>query len=126
MMIILNSKTKSKKASLMWEIAFRIIEKTGFDISLHKCKNREEIEKLLKDFPSEDLTKFRGIIAVGGDGTLNCIVNTILKRDDYENLKEIVFGILPAGFSNSVIWNICHLSKEACHLENCAFILAKS
>lgn len=49
-----------------------------------------------------DLSKYDGIVCVGGDGTFSEIVNGLLKREDWKKVCKIPIGIIPAGTSNGM------------------------
>lgn len=50
-----------------------------------------------------NLSMVTGIIAIGGDGHLNQIINSVLQRSDYQTLiDKISFGCIAAGTGNGV------------------------
>lgn len=71
-----------------------IIEKfmqAGFEVSLFRAGKKTNLYEYLKD--NQENTY--GIVVAGGDGTINRIVNVMMKND-----IKIPLGIIPAGTSN--------------------------
>ena len=50
-----------------------------------------------------DLNKYDGLLAIGGDGTLNEVINGMLTRNDQ---KKITIGIIPGGSGNSFMHDL--------------------
>ncbi len=72
-----------------------IIEKfmqNGIEVSVFRAGKKTNLYEYLKDVDSEDCY---GIVVAGGDGTINRVVNVIMKN----NIKTPL-GIIPAGTSN--------------------------
>lgn len=69
--------------------------------------NKVEMKYAFSDYPKHVLSivpafiknGYRKFIAVGGDGTLNEILNSIIKTD-FENSNEYTLGIIPVGTGN--------------------------
>ena len=73
----------------------QIIEKfmqNGIEVSVFRAGNKTNLYEYLKDADKEDLY---GIVVAGGDGTVNRVVNVMMKN----NIKTPL-GIIPAGTSN--------------------------
>jgi YegS/Rv2252/BmrU family lipid kinase len=71
-----------------------IIEKfmqAGYEVSLFRAGKKTNLYEYLKD--SQDNTY--GIVVAGGDGTINRVVNVMMKND-----IKVPLGIIPAGTSN--------------------------
>ena len=72
-----------------------IIEKfmqNDFEVSVFRAGNKTNLYEYLKDSDKEDLY---GIVVAGGDGTINRVVNVMMK-----NQIKTPLGIIPAGTSN--------------------------
>ncbi|MFZ4400474.1 MAG: diacylglycerol/lipid kinase family protein [Bacteroidales bacterium] len=95
-MIIVNPNAGSRKAGKDWEKIKFIIDKTGitYEIMLTKAVNHAiEITKIAID------KGFRNFIAIGGDGTLNEIVNGIFSQSKVDP-STFKIGIIPIGTGN--------------------------
>ena len=95
-MVILNPNAGSRKAGKDWEKIKRIIDKTGiaYEIMFTKAVNHAiEITKIAID------KGFRNFIAIGGDGTLNEIVNGIFSQSQIEP-SVFKIGMIPVGTGN--------------------------
>lgn len=72
-----------------------IIEKfmsNGFEVSVFRAGKNTNLYEFLKECDSEDIY---AIVVAGGDGTINRVINVMMKN----NIK-IPLGIIPAGTSN--------------------------
>ncbi|MBO5476891.1 MAG: YegS/Rv2252/BmrU family lipid kinase [Clostridia bacterium] len=72
-----------------------IIEKfmaNDIEVLIYRAGERDNLEEFLKDSDNENLY---GIIAAGGDGTLNRVVNIMMKYS-----IKTPLGVIPAGTSN--------------------------
>ena len=54
------------------------------------------------DYVSQEIHHYDGFIAVGGDGTINEVVNGIVKGLNEQPSKTKVFAIIPAGTGNDI------------------------
>lgn len=72
-----------------------IIEKfmeNDFEVSVFRAAENTNLYEFLKDAEKENVY---GIVVAGGDGTINRVVNVMMKND-----IKIPLGIIPAGTSN--------------------------
>ncbi len=72
-----------------------IIEKfmqNGFEVSLFRAGKKTNLQEYLKDTTPDNTY---GIVVAGGDGTINRVVNVMMRN----NIK-VPLGIIPAGTSN--------------------------
>ncbi len=72
-----------------------IIEKfmqNDVEVSVFRAGKRTDLEEFLKDSEKEGIY---GIVVAGGDGTINRVVNIMMK-----NNIDIPLGVIPAGTSN--------------------------
>lgn len=69
------------------------VRKTGDDLEVRVTWEGGDVERLVCEAAQQGIKR---IIAGGGDGTLNEVVNALLKHD----LNEIELGVLPLGTAN--------------------------
>lgn len=60
-----------------------------------------------------------------GDGVVLELVNAILKRKDYDLVKDIPIGQIPGGTSNALYTNQCFESNQPQSIESIVYIIAK-
>lgn len=70
----------------------KIFTQAGFNISILRTTHFSEISNNLS---KADITKYHTIVAAGGDGTINAVVNEVIKN----NLSSRL-GIIPSGTAN--------------------------
>lgn len=46
---------------------------------------------------SLDLSKYDGVVTISGDGLLNEIITGLLRREDWQEARNMPVGIIPAG-----------------------------
>ena len=93
-----------------------IIEKfmqNGIEVSVFRAGKKTNLDEYLKNVDEED---YYGIVVAGGDGTINRVVNIIMKN----NIKTPL-GVIPAGTSNDFAR---HIKMPANFLECIDRILA--
>lgn len=78
-----------------------------------------------ENFLTRNLNSIDGIIVVSGDGIINEIASALYQRDDYETIKEIPFGIIPAGTGNGLVKSLTVEAKELCNVTSAVFIICK-
>ena len=61
----------------------------------------------------DDISKYNGVITVGGDGTLSEIMQGLKEREDYDELLEekLTFGVLGGGTSNGLASTLLYARK---------------
>lgn len=64
----------------------------GYETRIHRTKSKEDMANYLT---SENLSECRAIIVAGGDGSINQVVNCIMKYN-----IDIPLGVIPAGTAN--------------------------
>jgi len=95
-MIIVNPNAGSRKAARDWKKIKHIIEKSGiaYQVIFTKAVNDAiEITQTAID------NGFRNFIAVGGDGTLNEVINGIFSQPEIET-SAFKIGMIPVGTGN--------------------------
>lgn len=102
-LVILNPNANKGKATKLEKRLNRAFINEGFDIDLVKSKGVEDCRRVAYDA----VGKYSFICAVGGDGTVNEVVDGILKKVDEINIKlqDIpLFAIIPIGRGNDFAW----------------------
>lgn len=61
---------------------------------------------------TKDLSKYRGIVVVSGDGLIHEILNGLLKRSDWQTAIRIPIGQIPAGSANGLASSVAYCSQE--------------
>lgn len=89
---IVNPHSRSGKGEKIWgELEPLLIEKK-VDYKVFFTKHNGHGTKITKDITSTDLS--RNIIVLGGDGTVNEVINGI------QDFEKVTFGYIPTGSSN--------------------------
>ncbi len=95
---IINGKAQKKK-SLIYEIK-RVFDEILFQIKICETKFEQQAILLTESAVNEGFTH---IVACGGDGTLNEVLNGLLKT----KLPNIKLGLIPKGSGNDFIKTAC-------------------
>ena len=104
--LILNPAAGKNKGEKAMENATPLLEKAGIQFELKISEFSGHAITLAREF---DPTKFDGIVAVGGDGTLFEILNGLLKSNpDF----DLPVGQIPVGTGNSFIKDLAINSIE--------------
>lgn len=75
----------------------------------------------------KELSRYRGIVVVSGDGLIHEIMNGILSRSDWRESIETPIGQIPAGSANGLASSVAFVSGEEfqnAHLEHVASRMA--
>jgi len=111
---VINPNSGNGNAGLIWRDIRRHLNSYGIKFDFSKTKEPNHATSITLDAVSEG---FRSIICVGGDGTLNEVVNGILTQSEILS-SEINLGMIPTGTGND--WcrshNIPSNPEEALHL----------
>lgn len=90
--LIYNSGAGQSKFSYFLDTIIEKFMENDIEVLIYRAGERDNLEEFLKDSDSENLY---GIIAAGGDGTLNRVVNIMMKYQ-----IKTPLGVIPAGTSN--------------------------
>ncbi|AQY49999.1 lipid kinase [Listeria weihenstephanensis FSL R9-0317] len=93
MLIIYNPVAGQRKFHKLMPVAEQILDEAGFDVTL--IPTTEEEKSATAIAKQGVLDGFEIIIAAGGDGTVNDVVNGLMQAS-----KQVVFGVLPVGTTN--------------------------
>ena len=88
--IIANPNSNPRMVKRFLKPAIHILIQNGFHVSVAFSKEAGEVLHIAREAASQG---FEAVIAVGGDGTINEVINSIVG-------KNIVLGILPCGVTN--------------------------
>ena len=61
---------------------------------------------------SKDLSKYRGVIVVSGDGLIHEVINGLLMRPDWRKSIQLPIGQIPAGSANGLASTAAYISGE--------------
>ena len=80
------------------------LQRCGFQVELRQSQSPEEVTALSVQAIEEGITH---IVAAGGDGTVNCVVNGLMQwRQAGTSLDEITLGVVPIGTGNVFAYNM--------------------
>ena len=96
--LIVNLTAGGGKPHLHLKTIFKYLKENGFNFKVSYTSHPGEATKLAQKAADEELNL---IISVGGDGTVNEIVNGIMKSDNNPTL-----GIIPLGWANDFIKSV--------------------
>ncbi len=100
--VIVNPKAGSNKCQEDWPEIKALMEKNGFDFEFVLTEYQRHAIRLVQDAIEKD---FRNFISVGGDGTLNEVINGIFLK--HQNvLPDIKLGVITVGTGND--WGRTH------------------
>ena len=95
-LVIVNLNAGVKKAAKEWPGIHRLLEQAGLDMDLVFTEHRDHATELAS---THLLKGYRNIAVVGGDGTLNEVLNGIYKQHIVSPM-EIFLGMIPVGTGN--------------------------
>lgn len=81
---------QNKSSEIISDVIGRLSE-NGFEVTAFRASKENSCEEFIKETPSDTY----GIIVAGGDGTINKVVNFMMKYS-----VSVPLGIIPAGTSN--------------------------
>lgn len=90
--LIYNSSAGQSKFRYFLDTIIEKFMQNGIEVSVFRAGNKTNLYEYLKDSDKEDLY---GIVVAGGDGTVNRVVNVMMKCG-----IKTPLGIIPAGTSN--------------------------
>lgn len=88
------------------EAAAREFEKRGFEVALFLANSSVEVEEkaALAARESEKMEGVHTVVAAGGDGTVNAVLNGLMKSG--ASLENVALGVLPLGTGNVFAFNL--------------------
>ena len=111
--VIVNPKSGKQKGLSIVDKIRPIFESNGISLAILETKYQGNAKQIVQTM---DFDTINAILVVGGDGTLNEVVNGMLNRND--NLK-LPIGIIPGGSGNSFaadlnMYDPIHAAKKIC------------
>ncbi len=114
-LIIVNPNAGVKKGARDWPLISRLLNSAGISHLCVLTEHRNHANKLAGEFIEEG---YRNIAVVGGDGTMNEVVNGIFQQQ-FISSSAITLGMIPVGTGND--W--CRTFKIPFDYENAIHIL---
>ncbi|MCB2207366.1 MAG: diacylglycerol kinase family lipid kinase [Bacteroidetes bacterium] len=96
-LVIVNLHAGSKKCERDWPEIKSLLLNAGFDMHIVFTEYQNHAMQLAKSLIEEE--GFKKIIVVGGDGTLNEVVNSVFKQNRFRTM-EIQIGLITVGTGN--------------------------
>lgn len=94
--VILNPKASSGKCAKHWPQIKGLLEKHGLEFEVHRTEYPQHAIELSREAVKGGA---RFLLAVGGDGTVNEVVNGLLTQDVVDS-SEVVISQIPVGTGN--------------------------
>ena len=98
--LIVNPFSGKKQGLKILEKIQHLFIESDIEIDIIKTDYSGHSENIAREF---DITKYNGLLIIGGDGTFHEVINGLLNRSDQ---KKIPIGIIPAGSGNSFMHDL--------------------
>ena len=115
-LLVYNPQAGNGRAKKNLSMVESLLNKYKIDFDLALTNSRGHGTKLVAD---ADFTKYDGIVAAGGDGTLFEVINGYYKNSSE---KKIPIGVLPAGTGNAFARD---LDLDSSHIEVAIEVISK-
>jgi len=123
LLVIVNPKSGKGDGVKIWETkAAVVLRAAGFEFDVKTTTGTKEATRVAR---SADLSKYTGIVAVGGDGTVAELFQGLGERDDAVRAMKVPIGIIPAGSGNALCKSIQSDANEFCDPVSCAVTIAR-
>lgn len=93
---IVNKNSRSGQGMYIWESVELYLKANGISYQMHETEyagHAVELAREISELPEEDIR----LVAVGGDGTINEVVNGMT------NFDKVRFGVIPTGSGNDFV-----------------------
>ncbi len=110
--LVYNSIAGQSKFTYSLDAVIERFMQNDIEVIIYRAGKKDNLEEFLKDSDSEEIY---GIVVAGGDGTINRVVNIMMKH----NIKTPL-GIIPAGTSNDFAR---HINMPSSYVESVEEIL---
>jgi len=125
LLVFINPKS-GKGASLeVWKKAKISLERAGCTFTEVLTQHAQHAKEYIFKRDAAELKKFNGIVTVSGDGLPHEVINGIMSRPDWEEIREIPIGSLPSGSGNAIVQCLLAKAKRKNTLEDACYLIAK-
>lgn len=124
--IIVNPKSGTGNSENVWKRqVMPLLEDAKIEIDLLMTTSATDAPNYIQYYQELDTT-IEAIMCIGGDGTLNDVINAVIRRDDaFKCMKSITFIPIPSGTGNGLAKSISYESSLPCTPESMTFIALK-
>lgn len=120
--IFLNPYSGDKKAQHIFEQIKPLFQRSNLSWQLTTSTKPGEIKTLAQTI---DISQIDSFVIVGGDGTVNELINGLMARSDWEIAITKPIGIIPTGTGNGLCKTLLDISEEPYDPISAAFMIAK-
>lgn len=107
---IVNKNSRSGQGTHIWEAAELYLKANGIDYEMHATEYKGHAIELAREICGLQEEDIR-LVAVGGDGTINEVVNGMT------NFDKVRFGVIPTGSGNDFVRGLGLTGTPVEHLE---------
>ncbi|KAJ3125444.1 Sphingosine kinase 2 [Nowakowskiella sp. JEL0407] len=103
-LVLLNpvsGESDGKPVEIYSTYAYGLFKLADIDANVKILDRKRQALDLLYSAPLEELLGYDKIVGVGGDGTLHEIINGILLRQDWEQVRKVPISLIPTGATNA-------------------------
>lgn len=124
--VIINPKSGTGNSEKIWKHqVMPLLEDAKVEIDLLMTTSATDAPKYIQYYQELD-TIIDAILCLGGDGTLNDVINAVMRRDDaFKCMKSITFIPIPSGSGNGMAKSISYESNLSCTPESMTFLALK-
>lgn len=121
-LVIVNPTSGKGRGMKIWErCAAPTLRAAGARCETRVTTRAKEATEILR---AVDLTRYDGVVVVGGDGTVAEVFQGMRERGD-EASTSTPLGVVPAGSGNALCKSIQHAGGEPCDPVSCALTIAR-
>jgi sphingosine kinase len=89
----------------------KLLSSHGVKYDLFVTTNKLRVGPYLLSKSLEELIKYKAIMVIGGDGLLYETVNSIMTRQDWQQVIDIPVGVVPTGSGNGLAYTMINTSR---------------